>query len=223
MTISKILDSLSNKITTLIQLEYGVTMTIDLSNIATLNDGDDFVDKSSVILSIVNIEEDKTLKNQFPYKEYSGTGNTVDKYKRPSQNLNISILFTSYNKDQGKMLYTQGIDKLEYIVRCLQHNNVYYYDNTNFFEQTEVSESQAKNLNKLILDMVSLKSDQLNQMWSYLGNKYMPSVLYCMRLITIQNENIQTARVIEKAKIQLWENDITAPVGLIEESGEFTK
>jgi hypothetical protein len=175
-----------------------------------------------MILSIVNIEEDKTLKNQTLYKEYSGNGNSIDKYKKPSQNLILSLLFTSYNKNQAD--YGNGLEKLEYIIRCLQYNNVFYYDDLLFLEQTEASENQAKSMNKIILDLVSLKSDQLNQMWSYLGGKYMPSVVYTMRMIRIQNENnLPTDPVIDKAKVQLWTNDKSDITGEIEANSFLLK
>jgi hypothetical protein len=217
MNLAKILDKLSKKITAEIAASNnGVAVSIELTNVATLNDGDDFLqEKSSMILSVINIEEDKTLKNQSLYKEYSGNGSTIEKYKKPAQNLILSLLFTSYNKDQNK--YAEGLDKLEYIIKCLQNNNVYYYDDTTLFEQTEVSENQAKTLNKIILDLVSLKSDQLNQMWSYLGSRYMPSVLYSMRMIRVQKEeNLPTDPVIDKAKVQLWTNDKSDTTGEIE-------
>ncbi|MBF4471636.1 MULTISPECIES: DUF4255 domain-containing protein [Flavobacterium] len=219
MNLTKILDKLCKKITTEIAvLNNGVAVSIELTNVATLNDGDNFIqEKSSMILSVVNIEEDKTLKNQSLYKEYSGNGSSIEKYKKPAQNLILSLLFTSYNKDQAK--YAEGLDKLEYIIKCLQYNNVFYYDTTNLFEQTEVSENQAKSMNKIILDLVSLKPEHLNQMWSYLGSRYMPSVLYSMRMIRIQNENsLPTDPVINNAKAQLWTNDKSDITGEIEAS-----
>lgn len=217
MNLAKILDNLCKKITAEIAvLNNGVAVSIELTNVATLNDGDEFLEKkSSMILSLVNIEEDKTLKNLTLYKEYSGNGNSMEKYKKPAQNLILSLLFTSYSKDQSN--YSDGLDKLEYIIKCLQYNNVFYYDDTNFFEQTEVSENQSKSMNKIILDLVSLKSEHLNQMWSYLGSRYMPSVLYSMRMIRIQNENnLPTDPIIDKAKVQLWTNDKSDIAGEIE-------
>jgi len=65
MTIGEILKELSDKIKEYIQLG----ITIELANIATLSDDDSIVsDRSAIVLSIVNIEEDKTLKNQSLYK-----------------------------------------------------------------------------------------------------------------------------------------------------------
>jgi len=219
--ITKILSDLTSKISSKILDDHSVTITIEIANVATLNDGDDFVqDKSSMVLSIVNIEEDKTLRNQTLYKEVVGNASTVERYKKPAQNLNISILFTSYNKDQS--FYSSGLEKLEYIIAYLQSNNVFYYDDSSFFEQDEIDEDTAKTLNKLVLDLVSLKPDQLNQMWSYLGSRYMPSVLYSMRAIQIQKEdNLASKEIIKKAKVQLWNDDITDLGGELE-SGTFT-
>ncbi|HSD13518.1 MAG TPA: DUF4255 domain-containing protein [Flavobacterium sp.] len=217
MNLAKILDKLSKKITSEIaEMNNGITVPIELTNIATLNDGDQFLlNKSTIILSLVNIEEEKILRNHSLYKEYPGNGNTVEKYKKPTQNLILSLLFTSYVRNQDS--YSEGLDKLEYIIKCLQHNNVFYYDDLNLLEQTEVTEIQSKSMNKLILDLVSLKSDQLNQMWSYLGSRYMPSVLYTMKMIAVQNENnLPTYPVIDKAKIQLWNNDKKDITGEIE-------
>jgi hypothetical protein len=216
MNLSKILEKLTKKISDEIKVSNnGAIVNIELTNVATLNDGDEFMqEKSSIIISVVNIEEDKTLKNQTLYKEYT-SGNSIEKYKKPAQNLILSLLFTSYNKDQA--LYADGLDKLEYVIKYLQYNNVFYYDNTNFLEQTTASENDVKSMNKIILDLVSLKSDQLNQMWSYLGSKYMPSVLYTMRLIHIQHEdNLPTDPIIDKAKVQMWTTDKNDIAGEIE-------
>ena len=65
MTISKILEKLSAKISATIQTLYTVAVEIEMTNIATVNDGDEFLlNKSALLLSIVNIEEDKTLRNR---------------------------------------------------------------------------------------------------------------------------------------------------------------
>ena len=67
---------------------------IDITNIATLNDGDDFLEsKTPIVLSIVNIEEDKTQKNQSVYLKNSVDETSISRYTQPTQHLIISILF----------------------------------------------------------------------------------------------------------------------------------
>lgn len=212
----KITEFLS-KLVTAVNAEIAGTPIVELANIATLNDGDEFLSsKSSIILSIVNIEEDKILKNQTLYKNYIPSSDTVEKYKNPTQNLILSLLFASYNIDQSK--YTEGIDKLEVVIRYFQNKRVFYWQAPNLSENIPGSGSY----DKLIFEMVSLKTDQLNQMWSYLGAKYMPSVLYQVQMISIQAEETSSDEIIKKAKIQLWENNPNDSTGHIE-SGTFTK
>ena len=193
-----------------------VSPIVEIMNISGLNDGDQFVNSTTpIILSVVNIEHDKTAKNPNTYLPYTSQGNTVKKYKNPAQNLIISLLFSAYAKEKETTRYEDGIKKLEHVIRCLQEQDVFYINGT-----TEVDPG-TENHTKLILDMESLKISELNQLWSILGNKYMPSVLYKMRMISIQHEDSDGGRVIEKAKIKLWNNNPGDIAGQIEESDDI--
>ncbi|TGD57494.1 Pvc16 family protein [Flavobacterium humi] len=193
---------------------------INITNIATLNDGDDFIEsKSPIILSIVNIEEDKTLKNQSVYLKNTNDHTSISKHKHPTQHLILSLLFSSYNKDLSK--YLDGIGKLKNIIAYFQQNNSFYYKNDDtelidyntFIGKTAL---EKENYHRITIELVSLTMDQLNQMWSYLGSKYMPSVLYKMRLCTIQNPDTIQEKVIKKVTINLWDNDKNNSIGLLE-------
>ncbi len=165
-------------------------IVVQLANIATLTDDDAAIeDKAAIVLSIVNIEEDKAMKNQSIYREPNKVTGEIERYKKPAQNLILSVLFTSFNKDNT--MYLSGMDKLEEVIRFIQSNNVYYYRyDFGLKEQTDptLTPAEKENSDKIILDMVSLKTDQANQLWSYLGSKYMTSVLYSLRIIYIQSD-----------------------------------
>ena len=90
-----------------------VTSVVEISNISTLNDGDEFLKSSSpIILSVINIEEDKVAKSPNIYKTNTDDSTTVDKHKNPTQHFITSLLFTAYNKDQTNDKYLDGISKL---------------------------------------------------------------------------------------------------------------
>ncbi|MBD8082309.1 Pvc16 family protein [Chryseobacterium caseinilyticum] len=197
---------------------------IETVNISTLNDGDEFFDTTSpIILSIVNIEEDRTMKNQTVYFKDTENPDQISRFKNPTQYFVLSLMFASYNKVMNK--YLDGIDKLNNILVYFQQHNSFHYKN----DDTELitlesfsqkSESEKENYQTVTMEMVSLSTEQLNQMWSYLGSKYMPSVLYKMRLCTIQESTVSEENTITKVRINLWENDKNNLSGEIE-SGEF--
>lgn len=198
---------------------------IDPVNISTLNDSDEFLNtKTPIILSIVNIEEDKTLKNQTVYLKDTNNHNQISKYKNPTQYLILSLLFASYSKEMNK--YLDGIEKLKNVIAYFQKNNSFYYNVvtpeliTYEAYETNTDPNKEEDYHKITMETVSLTSEQLNQMWSYLGSKYMPSMLYKMRLCMIQESPVTQKGVIKKVKIDLWENDKNNLVGDIE-SGEF--
>lgn len=197
---------------------------IEITNIATLNDGDDFLlAKTAITLSIVNIEEDKTLRNQSVYLKETNDHTQISRYKQPTQHLIISVLFASYSKDLSK--YLDGLDKLKGVISYFQQNNSFYYknDDTEMIDYNTYlgkTEAQQQNYHKITMESVSLSTEQLNQLWSYLGSKYMPSMLYKMRLCMIQDSPLVQDNVIKKVKVDLWENDQNNLIGFIE-SGEF--
>ncbi len=211
--IHKTLQFLKSKVDT---YNGNVNTIVEIMNIATLNDGDQFLDSTSPItLSIVNIEEDTVAKVPSVYIPNTTQSSTVEKFKNPAQNLVISLLFTAYNKEQTTDKYQDGILKLEHVIRCFQEQRVFYIDGT-----VEVDPTTQDHI-KLILDMESLKVSELNQLWSMLGNKYMPSALYKMRMITIQHEEEDGGSTIESLRLKLWNNNPDDIAGQLEESDEI--
>ena len=190
---------------------------VEISNIATLNDGDEFLNSTSpIVLSIVNIEEDKISRNPKLHQWNPVDHPNIEKLKNPTQHFRVSVLFTAYNKVQTNDKYLDGISKLEHVLRCFQEQRVFYLNGSN-----EVNPLTNDHI-KVILDIESLNFNELNQMWSVLGSKYMPSVLYRMRMIPIQNDNREGDKVIDKFKVNLWNNDPHDPHGHLEITDDIT-
>lgn len=217
MKISNILSKLISKIN--IEIPSNV-LDIEINNIATLeNQADSDMSKSPIILSIVNIEEDRTLKNQSVYLKETNDNTNISRFKNPTQHLIFSILFSSYL--QESKFYLNGIEKLNLVINYFQQNNTFYYKKDDseliyyldFMSKTEV---EKLNYSKITFETVSLNMEQLNQMWSYLGSKYMPSILFKMRLYPVQVDTVIKEEVIKEVKINLWENDKNNTIGLIE-------
>lgn len=126
--------------------------------------------KNRAVLSLVNVEEDRVAKMQ----ENTVKTATSTLYKNPPVLVNLYILF-SVNRDA----YTDCLSLLSGIILFFQHQNVF----------TPVTHpSLDSRIQKLMVDLHSLSFEQLNHLWSILGGKYMPSVMYKVRQLTMQED-----------------------------------
>jgi hypothetical protein len=123
------------------------------------------------ILSLVNVEEDKVARQQENYTR----GDSTTKYKSPPLYLNLYILF-SINKPE----YDDCLKWLGHIMQFFQHQQVF----------TPITHPNLDpKIPKVMVDLFSLNFEQVNHLWSTLGGKYMPSVLYKVRQISV-DENL---------------------------------
>ena len=196
----------------------GNTAFVELANIATLNDGDDFLTSTHpVIMSVVNIREDRVMNNPNVYKQRADK--QFDKVSNPIKNLNLYILFAAYSKNNSNTdnTYLSSITKLEQVIQFFQNQNVFERSNL------PVTGNLPLGIDRIILDMESLKMEELNQIWSFLGNKYMPSVLYKMRVLSIQSDQLEGSSRVETVDVKLWNNDENDKIGLLESIENITK
>jgi hypothetical protein len=159
-----------------------------LGNIAKVNDGDEFSAElaNKIVLSIVNIEEDKVARNPLNYIKQ----NNKILYKNPPIHINLTLLFSA------TLNYDLAITYLEQILLFFQDKYVFTRENTKaIFEE-------LPELDKLIFELLSLNLEQVNQLWTTLGGHYMPSVVYRLRMIKIDNNTIQSiAEPIKEIKL----------------------
>lgn len=127
---------------------------------------------NKAVLSLVNIEEDKVAKQQ---ENFIKTDTNV-RYKNPPVLLNVYILF-SVNRNA----YADSLLWLSYIIQFFQHQNIF----------TPLTHPALNSkIKKLMIDLYSLNFEQVNHLWSTLGGKYLPSVMYKIRQLTIDEELI---------------------------------
>lgn len=163
---------------------------ISLGNVAMLNDGDSFLEfPNGVILSLVNIEEDKILKNP---ENFVRQNNQIF-YKAPPQHFNLTLLFAAYAKENTSDNYKQALFNLEAVIRFFQQKSVFSAENTAGLDA---------GVDKIILDLLSLNIEQTHQLWASLGGHYIPSVVFRMRLITIDEDTeVHTGKVIKEIQL----------------------
>jgi hypothetical protein len=122
---------------------------------------------NKAIISLVNVEEDRIGRQQEAFtKTTSGVA-----YANPPVKLNLYVLLVMNLKS-----HEQALKWLSCIIRFFQFQPVF----------TPLSHPALNPaITQLNVEMVSLSFEQANQLWSTLGGKYLPSVLYKIRQVTV--------------------------------------
>lgn len=127
---------------------------------------------SSILLTLVNVEEEKIFKQQIPlFQEQNGAVTKAN----PEIYLDLFVLVTSNFSD-----YNESLKFLSYVIGFFQSKNVFVPSSSPLLNS---------GINKLVAELYTLNFEQQNHLWGTLGAKYMPSVLYKIKIISIQ-ENI---------------------------------
>ncbi|MBS1614779.1 MAG: DUF4255 domain-containing protein [Bacteroidetes bacterium] len=122
---------------------------------------------NKAIMSLVHVEEDRIGRQQEAFSK-NASGVT---YAQPPVKLNLYVLFVMNLKS-----HEQALRWLSCIIRFFQFQPVF----------TPLSHPALNAaITQLNVEMVSLSFEQSNQLWSTLGGKYLPSVLYKIRQVTV--------------------------------------
>jgi hypothetical protein len=179
--IDKALEFLHKQLNDYIQLKTGDDDKLVLSNVVKPG-GDMDIPNGSLGLTLINIEEERIGKTY----GHPNLKNGNAEYKHPEIRLNLYILicanFVSTN-------YIEGVRLLSYASGFFQKKRV--------FDQHNSSELD-ENITRLIVDLNSLSFEQQNHLWGTIGAKFLPSVCYKIRLVTIdENEMLEKYPVVK--------------------------
>jgi hypothetical protein len=157
---------------------------IFLTSVATESQGI-VIPSSSLGLSLINIEEDRIFKDQ-QTRKVNDSGET--QYMNPELRLNLYILISSNFQDtvadDPTDDYAEGLKQLSYIISFFQAKNVFTPENTPLLSSID------PDIEKLIVELYSYSFEQLYNFWTVVGTKYLPSVLYKVRLLKFQSDEV---------------------------------
>lgn len=145
-------------------------------------------DRNMLILSLVNIKEEKALKN-LPNYVRNETKLTVT-YENQPVFLNFQILLTATHEN-----YVNALTILSRGIRFFQFQNVFTQDNV---APGSLSQNSPPNpldqlvSFKLIFDLYSPAMEEVNHLWGTLGGKQYPFVLYMLRMIDLKFRAVQS-------------------------------
>lgn len=142
-----------------------------LNNLIESNGDVPKINHNKVVISLINIEKEtskafNTRNQQLPNGNYAQVS--------PAERFNLDILISSNFDD-----YKETLLFLNAVILFFQIN-------------TSLSASSfstiPKGLTKLEFDIEKITYHQMQSLWTAMGAKYQPSVIYKMRLLTIQGD-----------------------------------
>ena len=125
---------------------------------------------NKLVLTLVNIEKD-TL----PSRPQTGARGRDDRMLQTSAPLFVNIyVMLSANFSGGN--YTEGLKYISHAIAFFQQRPM--------FDQLGSPGLDAR-IDRLILDIENLPVAELNNLWSLLGGRYLPSMYYKVRMLAI--------------------------------------
>jgi hypothetical protein len=174
----------------------GDTTDVILENIALLETNDASNLDQRIIISLVNIEEESTLKNAS--SNFSKTGSSKGAYSNPPVFLNLYLLITANytGGDSPKNNYLLALSNLSYVISFFQSRNSFTIGNSQVPNILDFYDAQDKlylpDLTdmKITMELYTLTFEQINHLWGSLGGRQAPFAMYKARLIMVRERNI---------------------------------
>ena len=120
--------------------------------------------------SLIHIEEERVIKSHLPETVMVGGRNVV---LEPKLRLNLHVLFAA--KFQK---YDEALRSLSLVLTYFQSHPTFTPDSYPGLDPR---------IERLTVELQSLTFEQLNQVWAFVGGKQLPSAIYKVRLIALQD------------------------------------
>jgi len=133
--------------------------------------------ENKIVVTLVNVEKEILGSSN---GGRVGGGSLAN--QSPTLNINLYVLFAAYFKTGN---YSEALRFLSFVIAYFQYKNVFTRANTPKLDN---------GIDKLIFELASIAPEQLNNIWGALGAKYMPSVIYKMRMLTFDESIIKEYR-----------------------------
>jgi hypothetical protein len=180
--IDKTLIFLKDELNAYVKLKQSVTTDVVFISSLVKQSGEKDLADNSLGMMVVSIEEERMFRSQAPMQVQ--TGNTWA-LSNPELKLNLFVLLCAN--------YTSHTEALKQLSNAM----LYFQGHTSFDNQTYPA--LGDDIERITTELYALNFEQQNQLWASLGAKYMPSVLYKVRMLFL-NDNVtqQTSTSINR-------------------------
>lgn len=165
---------------------YSAGNVVDLRSIVLPDGKVNLNDAMHITMMLTGIEEER-LEGKRPYY-IPADNNQVVQLNAPVE-INLNILFAATNSH-----YETALRDLSDVILFFQSNAV--FDGSRYpalnAGASDPDHKPWQTIDKIILRMMSLSFEQQNNLWGMLGSKYIPSIVYRMKMLTVFDYRAQS-------------------------------
>ena len=182
--IDSALFSIVNELNSTLNVKFNLNENrVVASNLLNLDGSLSIKDENRIVVSLVNIEEEKTATP-------NGFGVPITGNNHPIY-LNMYVLFYSLFNEK---LYEESLKFISAIIGFFQSKKVFTPNNTSGLDQQ---------IDKILVEINNISFHEQSNILSALGAKYAPCVLYKMRMVGIEESGIDysTPKISERGDL----------------------
>jgi len=132
--------------------------------------------ENKVLITLLNLEKE-TIGTQ----SYPGMNNKSSNGSQPLT-VNLYVLFSCYFNSNN---YSEALRFLSFVITFLQDKGMLDHANTPRLHPL---------IDRLIFDFENAGTEKLNNIWAMLGAKFMPSVIYKVRMLSFKSNMLSEYR-----------------------------
>ena len=136
---------------------------------------------NKIVLSLVNIEKENAVMAQ-PRGGASPAMRSI--VSNPPIYFNLYLMFASYFSGSN---YQEGLKFISQTIGYFQGQSVFDQQN---------SPGLDRNISKLVMDIYNLDITNLSNLWGVLSGKYLPSVLYKVRIVMVDSSAVRSQETV---------------------------
>lgn len=161
---------------------YDASVNVAVDNIGLMETtrGDGL--NNHVVITLVNIEEESTLKNNGNLRR-PFLNNAI--YQNTPVFLNLYILFTCNYAGND---YRLALERLSFVIRFLQGKTSFSVSSSSV-TPGDFTDQDIVDL-KFTMELYTLTFEQINHLWGSLGGRQVPFAMYKLRLVAIADNVI---------------------------------
>lgn len=135
-------------------------------------------------LSVINIEEERFTREQERVRMDKDFA--VAQFRQPPIKLNLQLLFavpcnfSDLDPEATQRSYLENLELLSDVIA--------YFQAMPRFTADQYPALAAADIQRITLELLTLTPEQMNQIWSCIGTRYVPSAVYRLRLLQLASD-----------------------------------